>query len=149
MSPRAKPVPSGFNTVSAYLIVPSAVEALEFYARALGAKPGVRMPGPDGSSTMHAEMCIGDSMIMLTDESPQWGAVSARTLGGSPLRQAHRPLRYLMGYRHPHGGPEPGGDGPAGTGVLRRHGLRRRLRPERLALSEPGFQSQAQSGRSL
>lgn len=85
MSPDVKPVPQGFNTVSAYIIVPSAVEALEFYGRAFGATTISRMAGPDGTSTMHAEMCIGDSMIMLSDENPQWGAVSAKALGGSPV----------------------------------------------------------------
>jgi len=79
------PIPEGFNTVSMYLVVPNAVEALEFYARAFGARPGVRMPGPDGTSTMHAEMRIGDSTVMLTDENPQWDMKSPRTLGGTPV----------------------------------------------------------------
>lgn len=79
-----KPVPEGFNTVSAYLVVRNAVEALEFYQKAFGAEPGMRMPGPDGKSTMHAEMRIGDSTVMLTDENPQWQMKSPQTLGGSP-----------------------------------------------------------------
>ena len=79
-----KPIPEGFNTVSAYLVVKNAVEALEFYQKAFGAEPGVRMPGPDGKSTMHAEMRIGNSMVMLTDENPQWEMKSPHTLGGSP-----------------------------------------------------------------
>ncbi len=79
-----KPIPEGFNTVSVYLVVKNAVEALEFYQKAFGAEPGVRMPGPDGKSTMHAEMRIGNSMVMLTDENPQWEMKSPHTLGGSP-----------------------------------------------------------------
>jgi uncharacterized glyoxalase superfamily protein PhnB len=79
-----KPIPDGFNTVSIYLIVKNAVEAVEFYTKALGAKAGHRMPGPDGKSTMHAEMCIGNSTFMLTDENPAWEMKSPETLGGSP-----------------------------------------------------------------
>jgi len=76
--------PDGFNTVSVYLVVKNAVEALEFYQKAFGAEVGARMPGPDGKSTMHAEMRIGNSKVMLTDENPQWGMKSPTTLGGSP-----------------------------------------------------------------
>jgi PhnB protein len=79
-----KPIPDGFNSVSAYLIVKNAAEALDFYKQALGAEPGVRMTGPDGKSTMHAEMHIGNSTVLLSDENPQWGAQSPETLGGSP-----------------------------------------------------------------
>jgi len=79
-----KPVPPGFNTVSAYLIVKNAVEALDFYQRAFGAKPGLRMAGPDGQSTMHAEMRLGNSTVMLTDENPQWNSKSPQSLGGTP-----------------------------------------------------------------
>jgi PhnB protein len=79
-----KPIPDGYNSVSAYLIVKNAAEALHFYKQALGAEPGVRMTGPDGKSTMHAEMHIGNSTVMLSDENPQWGAQSPETLGGSP-----------------------------------------------------------------
>ena len=79
-----KPVPDGFNTVSVYLVVKNAVEALDFYQKAFGAEAGERMPGPDGESTMHAEMRIGNSTVMLTDENPQWEMKSPLTLGGSP-----------------------------------------------------------------
>jgi len=79
-----KSVPDGFNTVSAYLVVKNAVEALEFYQKAFGAEAGARMPGPDGESTMHAEMRIGNSTVMLTDENPQWEMKSPATVGGSP-----------------------------------------------------------------
>ena len=49
-------IPEGCNSVNAYLTVPNSKEALEFYAKALGAEPGMCMPGPDGQSTMHAEI---------------------------------------------------------------------------------------------
>ena len=78
-----KPVPDGFNTINVYLIVKSADEAMKFYRKAFGAEPGVRMAGPDGKSTMHAEMHIGGSTFMLTDENPQWNLKSPLTLGGS------------------------------------------------------------------
>jgi len=79
-----KAVPDGFNTVSVYLVVKNAVEALEFYQKAFGAEAGAHMTGPDGKSTMHAEMRIGNSTVMLTDENPQWQMKSPETLGGSP-----------------------------------------------------------------
>lgn len=79
-----KAVPDGFNTVSTYLVVKNAKEALDFYQKAFGAEAGSRMPGPDGESTMHAEMRIGNSMVMLTDENPAWEMKAPSTLGGSP-----------------------------------------------------------------
>lgn len=78
-----KPVPDGFSTVSVYLVVPRATEAMAFYEKAFGATPGLRMTGPDGDATLHAELQIGDSTIMLTDENPDWNQRSPETLGGS------------------------------------------------------------------
>ncbi len=77
-----QPIPEGFNTVSGYLIVSNSKEALEFYAKAFGAEPGMCMPGP-GGSTMHAEVKIGNSMVMMSDENPEWGSKSPLTLGGN------------------------------------------------------------------
>jgi uncharacterized glyoxalase superfamily protein PhnB len=81
----AKPIPDGFHTVNTYLIVDNSVEASQFYTKAFGAEPGLRMPGPDGKSTMHMELRIGDSTIMMTDANPSWNAKSAKQLGGSPM----------------------------------------------------------------
>lgn len=78
-----KPIPEGFNTVSTYLIVKDAEKAMAFYEKAFGAKPGVRLAGPGGQGTMHAEVIIGNSTVMLTDESPQWEMKSPETLGGA------------------------------------------------------------------
>jgi len=78
----AKPIPEGFNTVSAYLIVKDAKEAMGFYQKAFGAEKCTHMPGPGGQGTLHAEMRIGDSAVMLTDENPQWEMKSPTTLGG-------------------------------------------------------------------
>lgn len=79
-----KAVPDGFGTVSTYLVVKDSGQALEFYRKAFGAEPGMRMATPDGKMTVHAQMRIGDSTVMLTDENPQWNMKSAHTLGGSP-----------------------------------------------------------------
>lgn len=79
---KASAVPKGYHTVTPYLIVRGAGKALDFYALAFGAKEKVRMGMPDGT-VMHAEMRIGDSMVMLTDENLAWGAKSPETLGGS------------------------------------------------------------------
>lgn len=76
-------IPEGYHTVTPYLIVQGAAEAIGFYAEALGAVERYRMPGP-GGSVMHAEMQIGDSVVMLSDENPQVGAVSPQALGGTP-----------------------------------------------------------------
>lgn len=81
----AKPVPDGFNTVSAYLVVTDVEEAMAFYGKAFGAESGAVMRTPDGKSVMHAEMRIGNSTVMLSQESPQWGTKAAETLGGSPV----------------------------------------------------------------
>lgn len=78
-----KPVPDGCSTVTVYLVVPNSIEAMTFYERAFGAEPVMRMEGP-GGSTMHAEVKIGDSMVMLTDENPQWNVKAPSSLGGSP-----------------------------------------------------------------
>ena len=79
-----KPVPDGYHTVTPHLAIRGAAKALEFYAKAFGAEEIFRIPGP-GGSIAHAEMRIGDSIIMLGEEAPQMGAVSPQALGGSPL----------------------------------------------------------------
>lgn len=70
-----QPIPEGYHTLTPYLIVKGAADALEFYARALGAQELFRLTGP-GNSIGHAELRIGDSPFMLADEFPQMGAVS-------------------------------------------------------------------------
>ena len=76
-------IPEGFNTVSAFLVVPNAAEAITFYKKAFGAEAGVRLTGPDGDSTMHAEFQIGDSTVMISDENPEMGTKSPASYGGS------------------------------------------------------------------
>jgi uncharacterized glyoxalase superfamily protein PhnB len=78
-----KPVPDGYRTVTPSLTVKGAAQAIDFYKRAFGAHEGGRMDSPDGKSVMHAELRIGDSMVMLSDEFPQMGPSSPATLGGT------------------------------------------------------------------
>ena len=80
---KVKPIPEGSHSITPGLVVKDARKAIEFYKNALGAKELLVMPGPDGRSVMHAELQIGDSKFYLGDESPEWGAISPQTLGGS------------------------------------------------------------------
>lgn len=73
------------QTVSAYFIVKDAASALDFYARAFGAEEVFRLTDPSGRIG-HAQIRLGDSLMMLADEHPDFGAVSALTFGGSPVR---------------------------------------------------------------
>jgi len=78
------PVPEGYPRVMPYLIVDGATEAIDFYTGALGFTERMRMPGPDGLIG-HAELQLGDAVIMLADENPEMGARSPRSVGGSPV----------------------------------------------------------------
>lgn len=80
----AKPIPDGYHTVTPYLVVNDAARAIDFYQRAFGAKEVMRMNGPQGKIG-HAELKIGDSTIMLSDEMPQAGGRSPQSLGGSTV----------------------------------------------------------------
>ena len=84
MAPKVNPIPQGYHTVTPSLTVSDAVKALEFYPKAFGAQETLRMPGPDGK-IMHAELKIGDSMVMLNDEMPDMNAKSPRSFGGTPV----------------------------------------------------------------
>jgi PhnB protein len=81
---KVKPIPEGYHVVTPHLAVRGAAKALEFYAKAFGAEERFRMPGP-GDSVMHAEMQIGDSIVMLADEAPKMGSTSPQSLGGSAV----------------------------------------------------------------
>jgi PhnB protein len=76
-----KPIPEGFHSVTPYLFVRSAANAIEFYKNVFGATETVRMAGPNGK-IMHAELKIGDSVVMLADENLQMAAMSPQTVGG-------------------------------------------------------------------
>jgi PhnB protein len=80
---RVRPVPAGYHTVTPYLTVNDGARAMEFYQRAFGARELERMPGP-GGKLMHAELRIGDSVVMLSDEFPGMSTAKApTTLGGT------------------------------------------------------------------
>jgi PhnB protein len=81
---KVKPVPKGYHSVTPYLIVDGAARALDFYQRVFGATERMRMPGP-GGKVGHAEIQIGDSVVMLADEHHDAGARGPRTLGGTPV----------------------------------------------------------------
>ena len=84
MATRVKPVPDGYHTVTPYLCVNGAAEAIEFYTRAFGATEVMRLAQPDGRIG-HAELQIGESRVMLADEFPEMGFKSPGALGGSPV----------------------------------------------------------------
>jgi len=83
---KVSPIPKGYNSITPYLVVKGAAQAIEYYKKVFGATEAVRMNGPDGKIA-HAELQIGDSRIMLADENPSMGAgyTSATTIGASPV----------------------------------------------------------------
>jgi PhnB protein len=81
---KARPVPEGYHHVTPYLIVDGAAKALDFYRRVFGATERMRMPGP-GGKVGHAELTLGDSMIMLADEHPEMGARGPRAFAGAAV----------------------------------------------------------------
>lgn len=80
-----KPIPDEYPQVTAYLCIDGASDAIEFYSKVLGAtQRGDRMEAP-GGKVGHAELSLGDSLIMLSDEFPEMGIQSPKKLGGSPV----------------------------------------------------------------
>ena len=73
-----------YGTVSVSLVVRDAIAAMDFYEKVFGAKELYRLTLPNGS-VAHAEFKIGDTIIMIADENPEWGNKSPQTLGGSPV----------------------------------------------------------------
>jgi PhnB protein len=84
MAMKVKPVPEGYHTVTPYLVLRNATKAIDFYKRAFGAKEVNRMEGPNGKIG-HAELKIGDSIIMLSDEMPGTGSRSPESIGGTAI----------------------------------------------------------------
>jgi PhnB protein len=85
-----KTPPEGYRTLTPALTVRDGTAAIDFYKRALGAQELMRMPGPDGKSLMHAELKIGDSIFMLSEEQPGMGCRAPASVGG--------PTSYLYVY---------------------------------------------------
>ena len=81
---KVKPIPDGYPRVMPYLSITGASDAIEFYGKVLGTTERMRMAGPDGKIG-HAELQLGDSVIMLADEYPDMGNRSPKSIGGSPV----------------------------------------------------------------
>ncbi|MGI6456741.1 MAG: VOC family protein [bacterium] len=80
-----KPIPDGYATVTPYLIIRDAARAIEFYKQAFGAEELFRMADPNSGSIAHAEIRIGDSRIMMTDEWPHMDTLSPSSRGGTTV----------------------------------------------------------------
>jgi PhnB protein len=78
------PIPEGYPRVIPYLIVDGASDAIDFYVSVLGATERMRMGAP-GDKVGHAELEIGDSVVMLADEAPEVAALSPGSVGGTPV----------------------------------------------------------------
>jgi PhnB protein len=79
-----KPIPDGYTSVTPYLIVSKAEDALAFYEKAFNAKLHLRLDGPDGAIA-HCEFFIGNAVLMMGSENPQLGWSAPTTLGGTPI----------------------------------------------------------------
>jgi PhnB protein len=79
-----KPIPDEYPQLMPYLIVEGAARAIEYYKGALGASERLRMDAPDGR-VGHAELQIGDAMVMLADANPDMDMPGPRSIGGTPV----------------------------------------------------------------
>jgi PhnB protein len=79
-----KAIPDNYPRVCAYLVVDGAAAAIDFYTKILGATERLRLPAP-GGKVGHAELQIGDSVVMLADEFPEMNAIGPKTIGGTPV----------------------------------------------------------------
>ena len=79
-----KPIPDGFHTITPHLVVSDAAKAIEFYKKALGAQENDRFMAPDGKSVMHAQLKIGNSILMLGSEFPPH-CLSPKSRGGTSV----------------------------------------------------------------
>jgi uncharacterized glyoxalase superfamily protein PhnB len=82
MAKAVRPIPEGQHSITPYLVVRGASQAIDFYKKAFGAVDKGRMSGPDGKSIVHAELKIGDSFFYLSDEFPGGSCKSPQSLGG-------------------------------------------------------------------
>ncbi|MBM4026014.1 MAG: VOC family protein [Planctomycetes bacterium] len=80
-----KPIPEGYRTITPVLTVRDAAQVIEFYKEAFGAEERYRMMTPDGKWVAHAELKIGDSIFMLSDEMPGMESSSPASLGGTSV----------------------------------------------------------------
>src|ERR687891_1961958 len=85
MSESVKTIPEGYHSINPYLVVRNAARAIEFYKKVFGAEERFRIHGRDGKTIMHADLKIGDSVFMLTEESTEMKALSPESIGGSSV----------------------------------------------------------------
>lgn len=85
MPAKVKPIPEGYHTATPYLIIRDADRAIDFYKKAFGAVELFRMADPSNGKIGHAEIKIGDSIMMLADEVTEMGYRSPQSLGGTPV----------------------------------------------------------------
>ena len=84
MPGNVKPIPAGYHSVTPYLVINGAAAAIDFYKKVFGATEKYRMPMPNGRLG-HAEITIGDSVIMMADEHPEQGFRGPKSYGGTPV----------------------------------------------------------------
>jgi PhnB protein len=82
--PKVNPIPADYPQLTPYICVEGADAAIKFYTKVFGARERMRMPGPDGKIG-HAEVQIGNSVLMLSDEAPEFGAQAPKRFGGTPV----------------------------------------------------------------
>jgi PhnB protein len=84
MANKVKPIPEGYYSITPYLVIKGAAAAIDFYKEAFGAVEILRMPQPDGR-VGHAELKIGNSIVMMADEYPEMQVVGPKTLGNTSV----------------------------------------------------------------
>lgn len=83
-NPASKPIPDGMHTLTPHIVCEGAAQAIDFYKKAFNAEELARLPGPNGK-IMHAAIRIGDSVMMLMDDFPEWGSLGPKALKGTPV----------------------------------------------------------------
>jgi uncharacterized glyoxalase superfamily protein PhnB len=83
------PIPPGYHALQPYLICRGAAQAIAFYRELFGAVEVMRMPQPGSDRLMHAELRLGDSVLMLADEFEAWGVHAPPKYGGTPVSLMH------------------------------------------------------------
>ena len=84
MNTQVKPIPDGMHSVTPHIVCADALAAIEFYKKAFGAIDAGKLLAPNGK-LIHGMIRIGDSAVMLAEETPEWGAISPNTLKGTPV----------------------------------------------------------------
>ncbi|EHK64568.1 VOC family protein [Achromobacter arsenitoxydans] len=79
-----KYIPEGMHTLTPHIVCEGASDAIAFYKKAFNAEEIVRLPGPNGK-VMHAAIRIGDSVLMMMDDFPEWGSLGPKALKGTPI----------------------------------------------------------------